>query len=124
MSDLVELWNLLPVQRGLVALLLAGMALPLAGIWIVGLNIIPLRFAMMHVALLGIALGLLLGIEPILAAVLMCGLAGAALAPLASRPEGLAGPLGLLMTISIALAFLVLSWSGVNATGAFELLWG
>lgn len=124
MNEIAELIQLAPVQRGFAATLMAGAGLPVAGVWILGLDVIPLRFAMMHVALLGVALGTLLGIEPTVFALVLCALAGAALAPLASRPEGLSGPLGLLMTLSIALALLVLSIAGVNATRAFEWLWG
>ncbi len=124
MNDLAELFRLAPVQRGFAATVVAGAGLPIAGVWILGLDIVPLRFAMMHVALLGMALGALLHIEPLAIALLLCAFSGATLAPLASRPEGLSGPVGLLMTLSIALALLVLSISGVNATSAFELLWG
>ncbi|MGH3933405.1 MAG: metal ABC transporter permease [Pseudonocardiaceae bacterium] len=53
-----------------------------------------------------------------------CALAGAGVAPLARRPAGLTGAMGLMMTFAIAGALLVLSVSGVNATGAFALLWG
>jgi zinc transport system permease protein len=124
MNDIAELLRLVPVQRGLAATLLAGAGLPIAGVWILGLDLVPLRFAMMHVALLGVALGMLAGIAPVAVALVLCALAGAGLAPLATRPEGLAGPVGLLMTLAIALALLVLSVAGVNATRAFELLWG
>lgn len=124
MSEIVEFLRLAPVQRGLGATLLAGAGLPIAGVWILGLDLVPLRFAMMHVALLGIALGMVVGIAPVALALVLCALAGAGLAPLAGRPEGLAGPVGLLMTLAVALALLVLSVAGVNATRAFELLWG
>jgi zinc transport system permease protein len=124
LAHLLELLQLIPVQRAALAIAIAGAAFPIAGVWIIGLNIVPVRFAMMHVALLGIALGLLLGADPTLAGVALCALTGALLAPLARRPMGLAGPLGLVMTMAIALALFVLSVSGVNANGAFELLWG
>lgn len=124
LEAVLGLLQLVPVQRAILALAIAGASLPIAGVWIVGLNIVPVRFAMMHVALLGIALGLLLGVEPALSGLLLCGVTGAALAPLANRPGGLGGPMGLVMTMAIALALLVLSISGVNANGAFELLWG
>lgn len=123
----VSMWSLLAlpaVQNGMIALLIAGAVLPIVGVFIIGLDIVAVRFAMMHVALLGVALGLLSGLDPMLCAVLLCAAAGAALAPLAGRPAGLSGPMGFLMTMAIALAMLVLSLSGVNATGAFELLWG
>ncbi|MER7731828.1 metal ABC transporter permease [Streptomyces erythrochromogenes] len=123
-ADLGELLRFLPVQRAGVALLLAAVGLPVIGVVIVGLDIMPVRFAMMHVALLGIAVGLLTGLDPMLCALVACALAGAGVAPLARTPDGLSGAMGLLMSLAIAAALLLLAVSGVNASGAFALLWG
>ncbi|WP_138908744.1 metal ABC transporter permease [Streptomyces chryseus] len=114
----------MPVQRAGIALLLAAIGLPVIGVIIVGLDIMPVRFAMMHVALLGIAVGLLTGLDPMSCALVACALAGAGVAPLARTPDGLSGAMGLLMSLAIAAALLVLAVSGVNASGAFALLWG
>ncbi|MEU3145265.1 MULTISPECIES: metal ABC transporter permease [unclassified Streptomyces] len=123
-TDLGPLLQLLPVQRAGTALLLAAIGLPVIGVVIVGLDIMPVRFAMMHVALLGIAVGLLTGLDPMLCALVACALAGAGVAPLARTPDGLSGAMGLLMSLAIAAALLLLAVSGVNAQGAFALLWG
>lgn len=125
--SLESLWEVLQlpaVQRSAVALAVAAIGLPIVRVFVVGLDIITVRFVVMHLALLGIAIGLLVGLDPYACALALCAAAGAALAPLARRPGGLSGPMGFLMTIAITLALLVLSVSGVNATGAFELLWG
>ena len=119
-----EYFALIPVQRAFVALCISSAVFPVVGVWILGLNIVPVRFAMMHVALLGIALGMVLGLDTALMGVVCCGIVGIALAPLADKQTGLAGPMGLVMTLAIAAALLVLSIAGVNANGAFELLWG
>lgn len=127
MTSWTQFWQLLDipaVRWAAFALLLGAVGLPIVGVIIIGLDIMPVRFAMMHVALLGIAVGLLTGIDPLLCAIVACGLSGAALTPLARKPEGLSGAMGLLMSLAIAVALLVLSISGVNAAGAFELLWG
>lgn len=121
MSDLLALPA---VQRSFVALAIASIGLPVAGVLVVGLDVIPVRFAVMHLALLGIALGLWIGLDPVLCGVVLAGIVSGSLAPLAGRPGGLSGPMGFLMTMAIAAALLVLSVTGVNATGAFELLWG
>jgi zinc transport system permease protein len=123
-TDFMDLISLAPVQRGFAALMISGLGLPLVGVFIVGLNIYPLRFTIMHVALLGVALGQVFGLEPLLPALILCALTGRALAAFAERPSGAPGAMGFLMVISIALAFLVLSLGGVNANAAFELLWG
>jgi zinc transport system permease protein len=79
-EHIIGLLLLPPVQRAVLALIIAGAIFPIAGVWIVGLNILPVRFAMMHIALLGIALGLLLGADPGLVGLILCGLTGVALA--------------------------------------------
>ncbi|ROP28895.1 metal ABC transporter permease [Couchioplanes caeruleus] len=124
MNQILDLLTLPAVQRSAIGLAVAAIGLPIVGVFIIGLDIIAVRFAVMHVALLGIALGLLTGLDPTLCGLLACALAGAGVAPLARRPAGLSGAMGLLMTFAIAGALLVLSASGVNANGAFELLWG
>ena len=123
-DNFLQLWHLVPVQRALVALILGAIGLPIVGVVIIGLDIMPVRFAMMHVALFGIAIGILTGLDPLLCGLVACGVSGASLTPLARSPAGLSGAMGLLMSLAIAGALLTLSISGVNANGAFELLWG
>ncbi|APE19672.1 MULTISPECIES: metal ABC transporter permease [Streptomyces] len=123
-ADLGAVLQLVPVQRAGIALLLSAVGLPVIGVIIVGLDIMPVRFAMMHVALLGIAVGLLTGLDPMLCALAACALSAAGVAPMARAPGGLSGAMGLLMSLAIAAALLVLAVSGVNAAGAFALLWG
>ena len=53
------------MQHALIAILFAGVAFPLIGVFILSLNLIPLRFAMMHIALLGGAVGLFFKIDPL-----------------------------------------------------------
>ncbi len=124
LDQMAQLVRLLPVQRAGAGLVLAALGLPVVGVVIVGLDIMPVRFAMMHVALLGIAIGQLAGLDPVLCALLACAVAGAGVAPLARTPDALSGAMGLLMSLAIAAALLVLALSGVNANGAFALLWG
>ena len=123
-ADLASVLVLPAVQNAVIALLIASATLPIVGVFIIGLDIVPVRFAMMHVALLGVAIGMLISVDPMLCAVVLCAAAGALLAPIVGRRGGLSAPMGLLMTLAIALALLILSISGVNATGAFEWLWG
>jgi len=123
-TELVELLGLVPVRRAGVALVLGSVGLPVIGVVIVGLDIIPVRFAMMHVALLGAAVGMLTGLDPALCGLVTCAIAGAGISPLARTPESLSGAMGLLMSLAIAAALLVLAIAGVNASSAFSLLWG
>ena len=123
-ADLGRLFALDAVRRAAAGLLLGGLFLPIVGVLVVGLDVLTARLAMMHVALAGIAIGLWIGVDPTMLGLLCCGVVGAAVAPLADRATGLSGPMGLVMTLAMAFALLVLSISGVNANGAFSLLWG
>lgn len=120
----VDLLALPSVRRSAYALAFAGVSMPVVGVFIIGLDVITVRFAVMHMALFGTALGLWIGIDPTVMALGCCLATGLLLAPAADRPGGLSGPMSFVMTISAAAALLVLSISGVNANGAFEILWG
>jgi len=124
MTDLASMLMLAPVQQGLLALLLGAVGLPIVGVVIIGLDIVPVRLAMAHVGLLGIAVGMLVGLDPLLCALVACAACGVALAPPARNPSGLSWATGLLATVAIAAALLVLAVSGVGVDGVFALLWG
>jgi hypothetical protein len=81
----LELLSLEAVQRCAIGLLIGAVSLPVVGVFIVGLDIIAVRFAVMHVALLGIAVGMLTGLDPVLCGLVACALAGAGVAPLAVK---------------------------------------
>lgn len=116
--------DLVAVRRSAIALLVAGTFMPLVGVLIIGLDVVTVRFAVMHMALLGSAIGTWVGLDPLLCAVLVCAMTGVIIGPAAESKGGLAAPMSMLMTLSAAAALLVLSISGVNANGAFEILWG
>lgn len=124
MSDLLALLSLPPVFRGLIALAVCGFFLPVAGVAIVALNIYPLRFTIMHTALLGLAVGQWLGMPPVTVAILLCAAMGAGLGAASRCPRNAAAAMGFLMPVAIAVAFLVLAAAGVHAADAFALLWG
>ena len=111
--------------RGLAALVATGAAFPSLGIFILNLELIPARFAVMHAALLGAALALILGINTTAAAMLASILAGAAIAVISWRGRVSAGgSLGLIMTVCMGAAFIVFYKGNVHAIEAFNLFWG
>lgn len=113
------------IQHALIGILFAGIAFPLIGVFIILLDLVPLRFAMMHVALLGGAVGLFLKIDPMLLGLIFCTLAAAALGPLSERMKiGLGTISGLFMTLTLALAFILFYKGQINVLQAFGILWG
>ena len=113
------------MQHALIAVLFAGIAFPLIGVFIISLNLIPLRFAMMHVALLGGAIGLFLNIDPMLVGLLLCALSALALGPISERTRiGLGTVSGYFMTLTLALSFILFYRGNIHVLQAFSILWG
>jgi zinc transport system permease protein len=112
-------------SRGLIALVATGVAFPALGIFILNLELIPARFAVMHAALLGAAIALILGANTTVAAMLTSILAGVAIAVISWRGKVSAGgSLGLIMTVCMGVAFIIFYKGNVQAAEAFTLFWG
>ncbi len=121
----IELLNFPFMQHALVAILFAGIAFPLIGVFILSLNLIPLRFAMMHVALLGGAIGLFMKVDPLFLGLLCCIFSSMALGPLSEKMKLGVGILsGYFMTLTLALAFILIYKADIHVLEAFHILWG
>jgi zinc transport system permease protein len=122
---MLSLFSLPFFSRALIVLAATGMAFPVLGTFILNLEMIPARFAVMHAAFLGAAIGLVFGLDPMAAALGASVLAGAAIAVLSSRSRVSAGgSLGLIMTVSMGLAYIIFHKGNVHALEAFNLFWG
>ncbi len=112
-------------QRAFIAAVVAGGTISLLGVVIIMLNLTTIRFALMHVALLGGAVGLAVGAEPLVGAFLAIITGSLLLGPFSSRlslDTGITG--AFFMTGSIALAFLLFYKAGVPALDVFSLFTG
>ena len=108
------------MQHALIAILFAGITFPMIGVFILSLNLIPLRFAMMHVALLGGAIGLFLKVDPLLLGLLFCILSSMALGPVSEKMKLGVGILsGYFMTLTLALAFILIYKADIHVLEAF-----
>jgi zinc transport system permease protein len=113
------------LQRAVIALVMTGLTFPAVGLFMLTLEMIPARFAVMHVALLGAAVALLLRADVTLAAMLASLIAGVTIARLSERGDVSAGGyLGLVMSLTLGLAFIVFYKGNVHAIEAFSLFWG
>jgi zinc transport system permease protein len=112
-------------SRSIIALVATGAAFPALGIFILNLELIPARFAVMHTALLGAAVALILGLNTTVAAMLASLVAGVAIAVISWRGRFSAGgSLGLIMTVCMGIAFIIFYKGNVHAIEAFNLFWG
>lgn len=122
---MLEYLALPPIQRGLAALVMAGIAFPLIGVFVVRMNLITMRFMLMHGALLGGALALALGLAPLIGGIAVNLILIICLIILTRRAELSAGyVVTFFMVLSVALAVIVIYKAGVPAKDALAILWG
>lgn len=114
-----------PILRGLLALVIAGLAFPLTGVLVVRMNLITLRFAMMHTALLGGATAIALGIHPTATTVVLTVLLVAIIGRVARRTGAGLGPVTtMLMALTVAGAAALTYRFNVPARDTLSILWG
>jgi len=112
-------------QRALVGSIIAGGTVSLLGIVIVIFNLTTIRFALMHFGLLGGAIGLVFGGNPLTFALVSIAIGSLFFGPLSDKLKLDTGLIGaLFMTGSIALAFLLFYKAGVPALDVFSLFTG
>ena len=117
-----ELFSMPFFTRSFIVLAASGITFPVLGTFIINLELIAARFAVMHAALLGGALGLLFGINISLMSMAAAVLSGIAIAFISYRGRVSAGgSLGLIMTVCMGLAFIIFYNSNVQAVSAFSL---
>lgn len=112
-------------QRALFAAIITGSTISLLGIVIVIFKITTIRFALMHFGLLGGAIGLALGTNPLTIAIVSIAIGSLLFGPLSDKFKLDTGLIGaFFMTGSIAIAFLLFYKAGVPALEVFSLFTG
>jgi zinc transport system permease protein len=114
-----------PILRALVVLLVAGCVFPLSGVFVLRLNLVTLRFSLMHGTMLGAAIALAIGADQVLLAAAV-NVALVALVAIFGKKSGLGASTltTFLMVTTIGLAFVVIYRSGVPAKDTLAILWG
>ncbi|HOJ77023.1 MAG TPA: metal ABC transporter permease [Bacillota bacterium] len=112
-------------QRAFLGCLLSGAGLSLLGLVVLNLNLTTIRFALMHIALLGAAAAMVLGFSPLIGAMLGIIVASLLLGPAGDYIKVDTGITGVIfMTGSLGLAFILFYKAGVPAMDAFALFTG
>ncbi|MDR0394395.1 MAG: metal ABC transporter permease [Tannerella sp.] len=122
---MLELLTLSPIIKGLILLIVAGVSFPVTGVYLLRLNLLPLRFMLMHGAILGGAVALSFSWNPFIATIAV-NLGLVLLMTNASRSLRIdAGYIStFFMVISISLAFILVYKFNVQAKDTLSLLWG
>ncbi len=125
MINLIEILLLPPIQRALIVFLIAGISFPMVGVFIVVLNLVPLRFALMHGVLLGGVIGILLNMNNILFPLLFNLIIIILLGPFSEKFKiGLSNISAFFMITSIAFAYIIIDKANIPAMEAFSIFWG
>ncbi len=114
-----------PILRGFLVLLLAGTLFPLTGVFVLRLNLITLRFMLMHGTLLGGAIALGFGFEPLYLSIainLVLILAVSRVSRVTGKNVGHITTF--FMVLTIGLAFAVMYRMNVPAKDTLSILWG
>ncbi|HEY5509668.1 MAG TPA: iron chelate uptake ABC transporter family permease subunit [Prolixibacteraceae bacterium] len=122
---MLELFSYTPVMKGFIVLILTGFAFPITGVYLLRMNLLPLRFMLMHGAILGGALSLAMEVNPF-AGTLVINLLLVLLMTRMSRslktdPGQLSA---FFMVVSISLAFIFIYRFQVPAKDTLSLMWG
>lgn len=113
------------VQRAFFTLLFAGATFSLLGVFVVTLNLTVIRFALLHVGLLGAALFTIVHWDPLLGGLVAIIASATLLGPLGDRLKLTPGAVSaFFMTGSLAVAFILFYKAGVPAMEVFSLFAG
>jgi manganese/iron transport system permease protein len=113
------------MQNAMLAAFLGGIACATIGVFVVLMHMPFIGVCMSHAAFAGALLGLWLGFEPLVGALVFSLLSAAIIGPLADRGE--LSPdtsVGVIFSFMLGLAFLFLGLMPVTKSSALELLWG
>jgi zinc transport system permease protein len=121
----LELLSLKPILKGFIVLTMAGLTFPVTGVYLFRLNLLPLRFMLMHGAILGGAMALALHINPFWTTITVNLLMVVFMAKSSRTLKTDAGQMStFFMVISISLAFIIIYKFNVPAKDTLTLLWG
>ncbi len=113
------------MQHAILATLLAGVVCPLIGVLVVTMRLSFIGVSLAHAAFAGALLGLILGVNSAIMALIFSVIAAGILGPLADRGDFSPDTaMGVMFTSALGLSFLFLSLIPGPETEALGLLWG
>ena len=124
-SNLSLIFSLAPITRGFIAMIISGTFFPLCGLMVLRLDLIPLRYMLMHGVILGGALSLALNL-PLFPVTLTINLLLIFIMMFFSKSQsfGFSGASAASMVLSMALASILMQLADVPAKDTLNLMWG
>ena len=124
-SNLTLIFSLAPITRGFIAMIISGTFFPLCGLMVLRLDLIPLRYMLMHGVILGGALSLALNL-PLFPVTLTINLLLIFIMMFFNKSQsfGFSGASAASMVLSMALASILMQLADVPAKDTLNLMWG
>lgn len=116
-----ELLTLAPIFKALIALVVGGFCFPSCGVMVLRLNLVPLRYALMHGVILGGAISLALSL-PSLFVIILTNLFVVFLVIILQKDNSISSAAAMVFTMG--LASLIMHVFSVPAKDSLSLLWG
>ena len=125
MDRLVLLFSLAPVLRGFIAMIVSGAFFPLCGVMVLRLDLVPMRYMLMHGVILGGAISLALNM-PVVPVCLFINLILIFVLIFFNKSQcfGFSGASAGAMVLSMALASIIMHVKDVPAKDTLSLMWG
>lgn len=125
LERLALLFSLAPVLRGFVAMAISGTFFPLCGLMILRMDLVPLRYMLMHGVILGGAISLALSLPLIpVTVVLNLILIFIMMGIMKTQSFGFSGASAAVMVLSMAAASIIMHVADVPAKDTLSLMWG
>jgi zinc transport system permease protein len=122
---MLEMLTLSPIAKGLILLVVAGFSFPLTGVYLLRLNLLPLRFMLMHGTILGGAIALAFSLNTFVATIVTNLILVLLMTKISRSLRSDAGYIStFFMVISVSLAFILIYKCNVQAKDTLALLWG
>ncbi len=126
MDRLILLFSLAPVMKGFIAMGISGAVFPLCGVMVLRLNLVPMRYMLMHGVILGGAIAMALNV-PLLPVTITVNLILVFMMLMMTNDgtgRNFGGTSAATMVLSMALASLIMHAADVPAKDTLSLMWG
>lgn len=124
-SRLGLLFSLAPILRGFIAMFISGTFYPLCGVMILRMDLVPMRYMLMHGVILGGAISLAINLPIIpVTVVLNLLLIFIIMGIMRTQSFGFSGASAAVMVLSMAAASIIMHVADVPAKDTLSLMWG
>jgi len=125
MTNFLSILALPPITKGLIAMLFAGLCFPNVGVMVLRLDLVPLRYMLMHGVILGGALALAFSLPNLPCVIIINLILSFFMVRISGKKKKNLGiSSAALMVFSMGLAALLVGYFNVPAKDTLQILWG